>query len=194
MRAITEQPLSEYVREQLIVRASEDGGKFTEDTLWYAGGVLLRFVETRQLFESKHESPTPVLALMYGQACTATTSSERINCLRRLGDTALFMGALFPDNFHRRGISKDYFVGMGGGAYGSLADQLPSQKSLFSELAERFPRLMQLLARVCERELGFEPQDILGLYERWRLTKSPEIQSQLSSLGIIPIDASPSCN
>ncbi len=186
---ITEQSLAEYVRDRILVHAERDRPPLAEATLWYAGGVLVRFVETRRLFADSQQGRTPVLAEMYGEACAANTISERVSWLRRLGDTALFLGAIFPENFHRRGIGKDYFIGMGGGAYGTLAGHLPSQQELFTELSACFPRLMLLLADVCERELVFDAQDIVALYERWADTRSPDLHRQLSALGIVPIDA-----
>lgn len=185
--SITEQPLAEYVRERVLLHSADDRPPLAEDTLWYAGGVLVRFVETHRLFTEGTETRAPVLADMYGEATKAETLTERVSWLRRLGDTALFLGAIFPDNFERRGIGKDYFVGMGGGAYSSLAGHVPAQRELFAELSAFFPRLMRLLAAVCERDLAFGPQDIVALYERWAATGSPELQRQLNSLGVLPI-------
>ncbi len=187
---ITEQSLTEYVREKVALHSSDDRVPLAEETLWYAGGVLVKFLETHHLFEPSQQGRTPILADMYGEAVAAETTTERVSWLRKLGDTALFLGAIFPESFHRRGIGKDYFVGMGGGAYGTLADQLPSQQVMFSELSNFFPRLMRLLADVCEQELAFDAQDIVALYERWAATGSPTLCRQLNSLGIIPVEAS----
>lgn len=186
---ITEQSLPEYVREKVALHSSDDRIPLAEETLWYAGGVLVQFLETHRLFDPSQQGRTPVLAEMYGEAVAAETTGARVSWLRKLGDTALFLGAIFPESFHRRGIGKDYFVGMGGGAYGTLADQLPSQQVLFTELSHYFPRLMRLLADVCEQELAFDAQDIVALYERWAATKSPSLRQQLNSLGIIPVEA-----
>ncbi|MEM1155121.1 MAG: hypothetical protein AAGI44_13365 [Pseudomonadota bacterium] len=186
---ITDQPLAEYVRDKILFHAEGDRPPLAEETLWYVGGVLVRFVESRRLFTEGQEGRTPVLAHIYGEAYAASTISERVSWLRQLGDTALFLGALFPDNFHRRGIGKDYFVGMGGGAYSTLASHLPSQQELFGELSACFPRIMQLMANVCEKELAFDSHDIVALYERWAATGSPELRRQLNSLGIVPFDA-----
>lgn len=191
---ITEQSLTEYVHEKVALHSSNDRVPLAEETLWYAGGVLVQFLETHRLFDPSQKGRTPVLADIYGEAVAAETTLERVSWLRKLGDTALFLGAIFPESFHRRGIGKDYFVGMGGGAYGTLADQLPSQQVMFTELSNCFPRLMLLLANVCEQELAFDAQDIVSLYERWAATRSPNLHQQLSSLGIIPLDVTPRGN
>jgi len=57
------------------------------------------------------------LALLYGDALEARNERERCLCLQQLGDTALFLYALFPERYARHGIRRDYFIGMGGGAY-----------------------------------------------------------------------------
>ena len=187
---ISAQPLKEYVREKVLLHSVNDRPPLQEDTLWYAGEVLTKFVETKHLFSASQEGRVPILADIYGEAQNAVSVSEKISRLRTLGDTALFLGAVFPANFQRRGLGKDYFVGMGGGAYSSLATYMPAQEQLFSELSGFFPRLMRLLADVCEKEFFFDSRDTVALYERWAATGSPELRQQLNSLGISPFDAS----
>ena len=65
---------------------------------------------------------------------------------------ALFLGALFPERFTRRGIQQDYVVGMGGGAYDYLVKPItPDQllhaldRALDDALAEFDARLLQEL-------------------------------------------------
>lgn len=185
---IIEKSLVEYVHTQVVRHSAGERPPLTEETLWYAGGVLVRFLEARHLLAPSQAGSVPVLAEMYGEAVTAGSTQERISWLRRLGDSALFLGAIFPENFARRGIGKDYFVGVGGGAYSSLADQMPTQQVLYTQLASTFPRLMGLLAKVCEKEFAFDATDIVALYERWVATGDTRVKQQLGSLGIVPMN------
>ncbi len=192
---ISDQLLAEFVRDKLNQYNDASTSGYREDTLWYVGNVLVHFSESKQLFtETDGETAFPALALLYGEAHAAESNYLRMNWLRKLGDTALFLGALFPEHLQRRGIGKTYFVGMGGGAYSYLAENFPAQNQVFSELSNRFPAVMQLMADICAKELAFDSQDIVALYERWHSTKNPMVKRQLNSLGILPIETSSKLN
>jgi hypothetical protein len=104
--------------------------------------------------------------------------------MRQLGDMALFLGALFPEKYAKRGILKDYFVGMGGSAYDYLSEHAAQNRHIFSELASTFTRMLELVAQACSRQTVFDSNDVLGLYQRWRETGNPRIAQQLKSLGL----------
>ena len=59
---------------------------------------------------------------------------------------SLFMGALFPENYTRRGLGQDYLVGMGCGAYDYLADNARKGRHIFAELAGDFSVMLELVA------------------------------------------------
>jgi hypothetical protein len=192
---ISDQPLEEFIRDKLHDQTRDMAVGIAEDTLWYIGNMLATFVESKQLFvQQQNQTLLPTLAFLYRDAHLAQSSHERMGLLRKLGDTALFIGAIFPERFQSRGIGKDYFVGMGGGAYSYLADNFPTQKPVFSELSGRFPQIVRLVSWVCAKELAFDAQDILALYERWLSTNDELIKRQLVSLGIVPFDAPNSTN
>jgi len=192
---ISDQPLEEFIRNKLRDHTEDMATDFAEDTLWYIGNMLVSFVDSKQLFvQEQNQTVLPTLAFLYRDAHEAQSNYERMSLLRKLGDTALFIGALFSERFQHRGIGKDYFVGMGGGAYSYLADNFPTQNQVFSELSGRFPQLIQLVSWVCAKELAFNAEDILALYERWHSTKDPLIRRQLSSLGIVTLDTSYTTN
>lgn len=187
---ISDQPLEEFIHGKLHDQTEDMAVGIAEDTLWYIGNMLASFVDSRQLFvQEQNQTMLPTLAFLYRDAHLAQSSYERMGLLRKLGDTALFIGALFPERFQNRGIGKDYFVGMGGGAYSYLADNFPTQNEVFSELSGRFPQIVRLVSWVCAKELAFDAQDIMALYERWLTTNDDLIKRQLMSLGIVPIDS-----
>lgn len=177
--------LHEYFRERLTSLSAHLNPSPHEDTLWYMGNMLARFGESKDFFcyESERISIRP-LALLYKDAYETANERNRCMILRQLGDMALFMGALFPENFARKGIRKDYFVGMGGGAYDYLADNAATHRHVFSELANTFTELLELVAEACDRQTVFDPQDILMLYQRWLRSGEPRLAAQLEALGI----------
>ncbi|WP_020408341.1 hypothetical protein [Hahella ganghwensis] len=180
-----EMTLADYFRERLQECGQEMTPTPHEDTLWYLGNMLARFGDSDQLFsyDCGQVSIRP-LALLYKDANEARHSWERCLILRQLGDLALFLGAVFPENYTRRGILKDYFVGMGGGAYDYLSENAQQNRHIFSELAEKFVRILELIAKACSRQVIFDANDVLMLYQRWRQTQDPRIADQLRTLGI----------
>jgi hypothetical protein len=182
---ITETSLSVYFRKRLVEYAERFQPPPHEDTCWYLGNLLERFGRSDDFFgyEDGVLSLRP-LALIYGDAVEATSERERCLLLQQLGDMALFLGALFPERFTRRGIQQDYVVGMGGSAYDYLADNARQHRHVFAELASTFTRMLEMVANACSREQQLSTEDIVALYERWLNTGDPVAAGQLQALGI----------
>lgn len=182
---IAETSLSSYFKQRLGHFAQHLRPPPHDDTCWYIGSLLDRFGRSDQLFCYDHgEVSIRPLALLYGDALEAGNERDRCLILRQLGDMALFLGALFPERFARRGIGRDYFIGMGGGAYDYLADNALHNRHIFAELARSFARMLELVAGACARRQAASATDILILYQRWRQTRDPLAASQLRALGI----------
>ena len=186
---ITESSLASYFRNRLSHYAQRLRPPPHDDTCWYIGSMLDRFGQSDQLFAYEDGRLTlRPLALLYKDALEANNDRERCLILRQLGDLSLFLGALFPENYARRGIQRDYFIGMGGGAYDYLAENARQNRHIFSELSRMFGRLLELIANACSRKQTVSATDILSLYQRWRETKDPIVKGQLQALGIVVDD------
>ncbi|WP_288131974.1 hypothetical protein [Microbulbifer sp.] len=185
-----ENTLADFFRERLQTEADNVTPRPREDTLWYLGNLLARFGDSDQVFSyDRGELGMRPLALLYRDALEEGNPHHRCLILRQLGDLALFMGALFPESYTRRGISRDYFVGMGGGAYDYLGENARHNRRLFSELSRRFVRLLELVAAVCDRDRAFDNSDVLQLFRRWRETGDPKLAAQLRALGVVLPDS-----
>jgi hypothetical protein len=182
---IAETSLAVYFRGRLIEYAERLKPPPHADTCWYLGNLLVRFGRSERLFsyEDNGYSLRP-LALLYGDAREASNDRERCLLLQQLGDMALFLGALFPESFSRRGIRKNYVVGMGGGAYDYLAENARHSRHIFSELASTFPRMLEMVAHAGSRpgDLGIE--EVMALYQRWLEQGDPLVGRQLQAIGI----------
>lgn len=170
-------------------RIQEYGERFSpppqEDTIWYMSSVLARFGESDQLFSYDHgEVSIRPLALLYKDALEAQQHHERCLILRQLGDLALFLGALFPERYAKRGVLKDYFIGMGGSAYSYLSENARQNRHIFHELSSTFANMLDIVAKACSRERAFDAGDILQLYRRYQQTGDVYLAEQLRSLGI----------
>lgn len=185
LQTTVETTLVDYFRQRLEEYGEQLMSPPHEDTLWYMSTMLARFGDSDQLFSyDQGEVTLRPLALLYKDALEASAHWERCLLLRQLGDLALFLGALFPEKYARKGIFKDYFIGMGGGAYGYLSENAQQNRHIYSELAQTFTRMLELVARVCSRQTAFDSFDVLNLYKRWRLTGDPKLAEQLHALGI----------
>ncbi|WP_210394821.1 hypothetical protein [Motiliproteus sediminis] len=174
--------LAEYFRHQL---EHELNGEQQQETRWYLGDLLARFSRSDQLFSHCHgDFSLRPLAMLYDDAQQCSHERERCLVLRQLGDQALFMGALFPEHYAGKGIQRDYFIGMGGGAYEYLSHHAHTLKQVFAELAERFAHLLELLAHICQRHRRYSASEVMALYQRWHHSRNPVLAEQLRSIGI----------
>ena len=190
---LTDVPLAHYFRDRLLEtlkQAQQPTPPPHIDTIWYLSKLLERFSDSAQLFSyDRGRLSVRPLALLYGDAQETSNKHDRCLILRQLGDLTLFMGALFPETFKRRGIRKDYIVGMGGGAYDYLAEHADRHRPIFSQLANQFSSLLPLVSKACAKEQCFDFSDVLQLLQRWEESHDPAIERQLAALGI-PLESS----
>lgn len=183
---IGEASLALYFKERLSDRAREYRPPPNEDTCWYLSSLLERFGRSEDFFAWQDGAMNlRPLALLYGDAMEARTDHERCLLLQQLGDMALFLGALFPERFTRKGIRQDYVVGMGGGAYDYLANNARAGRHVFAELAGTFTVMIDLVASACHGAVeDLDAETVLSLYRRWTSTRSPLLARQLRAMGI----------
>lgn len=155
--------------------------------------MLARLGDSKAVFsyQEGHLSLRP-LAMLYSDARQADSNRQRCLILRQLGDLALFIGALFPEFYRRKGLRQDYFIGMGGGAYDYLSENAPSNHHIFAELANTFSSMLKLVADCCSDQESFKAEDIVQIYERWLATGNPALERQLKALGVVTME--PGCH
>lgn len=182
LHALGQHGLAEYFRSQLQHELNDDTQQHTR---WYLGDLMSRFSHSDQLF-SHYQGALSLrpLAMLFADAQQCEQERERCLMLRQLGDQALFMGALFPEHYAHKGIQRDYFIGMGGGAYDYLAHHAHTLRDVFAELSERFAHMLELLARICRRHQNYSATEVMALYQRWRQTGNPALAGHLRAMGI----------
>lgn len=179
--------LSEYFREQLAIHAQELELQPKEDTRWYLGNLLVRFCRSQDFFAfDDGRSTLRPLALLYSDALEARNEYERCQLLQQLGDLSLFLGALFPQHYIRRGLRQDYLVGMGCGAYDYLADNARQGRHVFSELAGAFGVMLVLVANACSADREAVNDDRLALDERRAQAREARDSHRLELVASIP--------
>jgi len=119
---------------------------------------------------------------------------ERRKQLRAIGDTSLYVSGFWRDSLEDAAVDVDYYVEMGGSAYGELARggrgfTGDPYAEVFAELAGNFVRFGAVLALVSQRTtLATTNQDVFRLYRRWQRSGSPTAAARLAALGVIPGD------
>jgi hypothetical protein len=115
---------------------------------------------------------------------------ERRRALREVGDTSLFVSGFWSESFARRTVDVDYYIDLGGTAYGELARVGPGWSrdpygDVYGQLAQNFSRFVGVLAALAQWLLpATAPQDIVRLYERYRKTGSAWAARRLAAAGV----------
>lgn len=166
----------------------------SEESVIYIANLLTAYIRTERLFEHTPDGfQIKPLALIYGEALTAASETGRTRSMRRLGDVALFISGLFANSLERCLVDVDYYISMGGNAYGYLAGKPGigrkhvGLKIVFDELSEKFVGFVEILAEVSESSNINGNMDILRMYEIWQCTGSKRAARKLRELGIQPI-------
>jgi hypothetical protein len=186
--------LREFFRDAFHSASTHQRLDIDEQAEQYVVNLLTMFSRADALYERTPEGlRIKPLAHMLAEALEAPTSTARQRSLQRLGDVSLFMAGFFARSFARKLIDIDYHIAMGGNAYSSLADTMPRSLSgrsiaaIYTQLAQKFQRLVDALNEVADMSYQHTDADILRLYEIWMKTGSPRAHGLLNKLGVQPV-------
>ncbi len=196
VKLITNLNVNEYFNDAIHDALSHQRVGSKEETVVYIVNLLTYYTLSENIFEASSEGlSSKPLAFIYKDAVEASSNKERSTHLRKLGDTALFTSGFFAGSLERSAVSIDYYISMGGNAYGSLADRIPrtiSDKNLaevFTDLAEHFMNYVDVLTEVSESSELVDDRDVLSLYESWLDTGSDYARQRLQENGILTFPA-----
>ena len=169
----------------------------SEETVYYVVNLLVGFSDSRTLFEQTPDGlQIKPLAFLYGEALEARSENERNHALKQLGDLALFISGIFADSLNRKLVDVDYYIAMGGNAYGYLSDVTRDAgrwhvfSDIFDELAGKFTDFVDVLGEVSENTHLRNDSDVMRLYEVWMRTGSKRCERKLRRFGIEPLSGS----
>lgn len=176
--------VDEFFHEVVTEALDEVAVAASEPASWYLVGLLGDF--TRQ-------TPTDEpLGLKLAQA--GSDPGERVRTLKQVGDTSLYVAGYFSESLTRTLVDVDYYVGLGQNAYAQLASSLKpantnvALRDVYSELAEKFPKFVDVLAQVRKRIAIAEvagTADIGRLYEIWLRTRDEWVEKKLRDAGVL---------
>jgi hypothetical protein len=179
--------LGEFFRDMLTAAREHQKIEVQESTEFYLVNLLSEFVPAAQLFPTAAHESEP-LAFMLKRA-HETQGFERVRELKKLGDTSLYVSGFFGDSFERKVVDIDYYISMGGRAYGVLSQIFEGGGAgpLYMELAQKFVKLVDLLSEVSERAALGTNKGAVRLYERFVKTGSERMARLLSEQGLLPM-------
>jgi len=192
-RLIASTNVREYFRGAVTSAMDNQSISAEEYTVGYVVDLLVQFTRSETFFEHTPEGPAiRPLAMVYADAVKASTSEARYQALRRLGDVALFISGVFSESLKHKTVDVDYYVAMGGNAYGHLSEsprmsaRVQAMRDVFGELAAKFQCFVDVLSEITEQSHLGSGKDVLRLYELWLRTGSERAARQLRELGIQP--------
>lgn len=186
--------LREFFKDMLVAAREHQKVDVQESTEFYLVNLLSEFLSTEQLFvtESGGHRQSEPLAFMLKRA-QESQGFERVRELKKLGDTSLYVSGFFGDSLEHKAIDVDYYVSMGGRAYGVLSEifggrgQGGGAGELYADLAKKFVKLVDLLSEVSERATLGTNKGVLKVYERFLRTGSDRMARLLCEQGVLPM-------
>ena len=166
--------VSEFFHEAVTTAMKAQHVAAAEETEFYLVNLLTAY--TTAVVD---EEP---LALKLAQASEAAPG-ERVKTLKEVGDTSLYVSGFFADSLARRLVDVDYYMTMGGAAYGQLARL--SRSAPFEELADKFPRFVDVLNEIRAATNFTSSSNVLRLYEQWRATGGEWLEKRLRASGVL---------
>ncbi|MDH4072634.1 MAG: hypothetical protein OEV41_05960 [Gammaproteobacteria bacterium] len=183
--------LTDYFRTSIEDVVAKQRVAIDPHAAHYVVNMLTLFSRSDEFYEDDGERyGLRPLALMLADAVDARTAEHRNQLLQRIGDVALFVAGFFSDGLASRAVDVDYYINMGGNAYGSLSDEVRGTfrgnavAGVYRELAMKFQVLVDVLNEVSSRENT--DADLLRTYEVWRKTGSRRAETILRQQGVVP--------
>ena len=173
--------VDEYFHEVVTDALSEVDLDASEPASWYLVGLLGEFTHARLTDE-----PLGIKLVAAG-----SDPGERVKTLKHVGDTSLYVAGFFAESLTRSLVDVDYYVGLGQNAYAQLSRQFAANRSItevYAELADQFPRFVDVLGQVRKRIAIAElnaTTDINRLYEIWLRTRDAWVEKKLAAAGVL---------
>jgi len=193
-RVVRVHNLRDYFRESIDAAMDKQGVDVDPHAAHYVVNLLTLFARSEDLYEEHDETyGLKPLALMMVDAADASNPAQRSFSLQRIGDVALFIAGFFADSLQHKIVDLDYYIYMGGTAYGSLSDEIrgtPRGRALgdvYRELARKFQLVVDVLNEVRDGARRSSDIDILRTYEVWLRTGSRRAAQLLKQSGVIPM-------
>ena len=189
---VKQESLRNYFHSFLLKSLHKQNIQAQDDTISYLTNLLVTFSRSETFIDQDQgRAAHKPLALYYSDAVNSKSNHERDIALQRLGDIALFICGLFSRSLNKKAVSVDYYVAMGGTAYGYLSESYgthlyaTSNKNVFTELSNKFVDFADILSDLNKNQ---SDENLLHVYDVWLRTQSKKAKRILIDNHILPID------
>ena len=196
-RVVPVHNLRDFFRESIDAAIERQGVTVDPHAAHYVVNLLTLFSRSESLYEDHGDSyGIKPLALMLADAAEARTVRERNFSLQRIGDVALFVAGFFSESLSHKPVDVDYYIYMGGTAYGSLSEEIrgttrgTALAAVYGELARKFQIVVDVLNEVRDGAKQSSDVDLLRTYEIWLRTGSKRAAELLRQNGVEPMPES----
>ena len=193
-RVVRVRNLQDYFRTSIEGVISRQGVEVDPHASHYVVNLMTLFSRSEELYEDDGDYyGLRPLAMMLADAAEARSAAQRNHSLQRIGDVALFVAGFFSDSLPTRAVDIDYYIHMGGNAYGSLSDEVRgtfrgnSFADIYKELAVKFHVLVDVLNEVRDEASHASDVNVLRTYEIWLKTGSWRAEKILREQGVVPL-------
>ena len=187
------QNLRDFFRTSIDDAIDRQGVRVQPPTVQYVVNLLTLYSRSEALYAHDRDSyGIKPLALMLADAADTASPEARNQLLQRIGDVALFISGFFSDGLADAAVDVDYYIHMGGNAYGSLSTEMRGSlradalSPIYGELAQQFTALVDVLNEVRDGS-ALSHADLARVYDVWRKTGSSRALAQLRECGIEPL-------
>lgn len=185
--------LQEFFRDSVADAMVNQGIEADDHTAYYVVNLLTLFARSEALFDTTENGVEfKPIAMMLAESLQAEFPAERRYALQRVGDVSLFVAGYLGDGLVGKLVDVDYYVQMGGSAYGALSRSVRGSlrgkvfAAVFAELASKFQDFVDVLTEVRDEAASSKDVDILRAYEVWLKTGSKRAARVLRKHGIEP--------
>jgi hypothetical protein len=193
-RVVRVHNLEDYFRTSIESVIDRHGVRVDPHAAHYVVNLLTLFSRSEEFYEDdgEHYGLRP-FALLLADAADASSPEQRTHSLQRIGDVALFVAGFFAESLDNKPVDIDYYIYMGGNAYGSLSDEVRGTfrgnafADIYRELAVKFQVLVDVLNEVRDEARQDSVVDLMRTYRIWRKTGSRRALRILRQHGIVPI-------
>lgn len=159
----------------------------------YLVRLLQHYLDSRNLFDSEYcdesgQKNPQTLAEMYLLAQNAAPPVKN-ELLRKLGDRALYISGFFGDSLARKVVDVDYYAGIGGAAYATLAHHTKEDAmvKVYNTFARQFQDYVDVLTYISHNSFIKSDESILRLYDRYMRTGSELAKEKLVEMGVLTL-------
>jgi hypothetical protein len=146
--------------------------KIHESAKSYLVDLLVRSVS----YEKSILNTEQTLSELYFAAIDSTSPYQRDLNLKLIGDLCLLKLGLFPESISKEIVNKSFYISMGSGAYAYISND----ESVYKIIALCYDDCISILHGF---KKSYYIDDIVNLYEFWKITESSFAFNRLIKLG-----------